>query len=383
MSGLVSEGKSGSFFYYSHDGKYMFKTISTSESNALLSMLSEYTKYVKENPTTLLTRYFGLYRIRFRKVKTHFVVMGNVFHTSLPMDVRFDIKGSMYGRTSLNENLGHFTDSGIIYKDLDWLASGRRLRLGKQITNSLWEQCERDAHFLRDNGVLDYSMLIGIHDSTQSLALTREQFAQENQEVLKDKYEQLTKSGEGGAPPLFASLDYHTFESLAFEHHTQLDEHHARHLVRRFEPKIQPGSGFGPLATMEVNDYCHVTWGESVVFIGIIDTLITFEGIKQAEHLVKAVLHHNKQVSVVPPPEYCSRFLKFVRERVLDGFPASSEPSSELSSSFKSLNGSSNSLPTSPGTQHTQIKRHGRKISWSATSNHMVGIVGSKDNVHK
>eukprot|EP01134_Creolimax_fragrantissima_P000889 CFRG0889T1 len=375
MSGLVSEGKSGSFFYYSHDGQYMFKTISTSESNSLLNMLAGYLSFIKNNPTTLLTRYFGLYRIRFRKVKTQFVVMGNVFHTSLPMHVRFDLKGSMYGRTSLNENVTHFSDNEIIYKDLDWLASGRRLRLGKKVTKSLWEQLQRDADFLRDNGVLDYSLLIGIHNCADSLAETRDKFIKNNRDLLQKRYEKLKETSEDGF--LFASLDFDAFCMLAFEHHTQDDETHARHISRHWQPKTQPGSGFGPLPCVDVNQHCHTTWGETVVFIGIIDTLITFEGFKQAEHLVKSVIHHHKQVSVVPPNEYCNRFLKFVRQHVLDGLPVLTAPhrvqnSRDALSSGSSAGSYSTSHPPTPSCPSPVIgeRKHTRKKSWSATSSH-------------
>jgi len=48
----VSEGRSGSFFYYSHDGKFMVKTVSRPESEAMRAMLPDYYSYVLENPDT-------------------------------------------------------------------------------------------------------------------------------------------------------------------------------------------------------------------------------------------------------------------------------------------------------------------------------------------
>lgn len=42
MAERVSEGRSGSLFYYSHDGKYMCKTICIEEFNCMKSMLGDY-----------------------------------------------------------------------------------------------------------------------------------------------------------------------------------------------------------------------------------------------------------------------------------------------------------------------------------------------------
>jgi hypothetical protein len=60
----VSEGRSGSYFYYSHDGKFMVKTVSKDESDCMRAMLPDYYSYVLENPDTLLMRILGPLRPR-------------------------------------------------------------------------------------------------------------------------------------------------------------------------------------------------------------------------------------------------------------------------------------------------------------------------------
>ena len=39
LSEMVSEGKSGSLFFWSHDGRFLVKTISEDERGSLISML--------------------------------------------------------------------------------------------------------------------------------------------------------------------------------------------------------------------------------------------------------------------------------------------------------------------------------------------------------
>lgn len=62
---LTSAGKSGSFFYYSADGKYILKTISKKEFSVLLGMLPMYYEHLKKYPGSLLCRVFGLHKICF------------------------------------------------------------------------------------------------------------------------------------------------------------------------------------------------------------------------------------------------------------------------------------------------------------------------------
>ena len=88
LSGLTSQGKSGSFFYYTADGKYMLKTIQYREYKHLRSILEDYYYYVKNNPETLITKFYGLHKLIEKDQqgevigKSYFVIMANVFNTS-------------------------------------------------------------------------------------------------------------------------------------------------------------------------------------------------------------------------------------------------------------------------------------------------------------
>ena len=105
LAEMVSEGKSGSLFFWSHDGRFLVKTISQDERNSLVQMLRQYKSYVASHPNTLLTKYLGLYDLEVPEADGsggstiyHLVVMANVFNTSLPIAERFDLKGSTFGR---------------------------------------------------------------------------------------------------------------------------------------------------------------------------------------------------------------------------------------------------------------------------------------------
>lgn len=77
----------------------MLKTISAAEFHNLRDHLKEYYDHLAMYPHTLITRFFGLHKIKYSKttggkVRIYFVIMANVFKTSRDINVRFDLKGS-------------------------------------------------------------------------------------------------------------------------------------------------------------------------------------------------------------------------------------------------------------------------------------------------
>ena len=61
---LPSPGKSGSVFFLSDDDRFMVKTVSHEEMGLLLRLLPGYTAHCGANPATLLTRFYGVHRIK-------------------------------------------------------------------------------------------------------------------------------------------------------------------------------------------------------------------------------------------------------------------------------------------------------------------------------
>ena len=104
LTELVSCGKSGSFFYYSADGRFTLKTIHRAEFHFLMGILKNYYEYIIANPQTLIVKFFGLHKIRFKFIKKlkwkkiYIIIMSNFFHTSKEIHERYDIKGSTYKR---------------------------------------------------------------------------------------------------------------------------------------------------------------------------------------------------------------------------------------------------------------------------------------------
>ena len=59
-----SSGKSGSFFFFSYDHRFILKTVLVQERELLKNMLSSYVSHMRKTDNeSLLARYYGLFTI--------------------------------------------------------------------------------------------------------------------------------------------------------------------------------------------------------------------------------------------------------------------------------------------------------------------------------
>ena len=243
-----SSGKSGSFFFHTSDGKYMIKTIKQSEFDTLLSTLHKYHTHILENPKTLITRYYGLHKIKcYNKQKLiydiNIVVMNNIFRIrdAEMIDSKYDLKGSYYKRLTKEPQV----ERGDAKKDLNFINENQRLFLPEITRELLLDQVFKDANFLAKQGIIDYSLLVGIMPKSQ-------------------------------------------FESYMEN----------RNLISNTETHHKEG---------ELVSYD----GNNTYFIGIIDTLTPFNIKKKGEYLIKRPFQ-GKGISCVPPKQYKNRFIDFM-----------------------------------------------------------------------
>eukprot|EP00833_Pecoramyces_ruminatium_P016144 jgi/Orpsp1_1/1190176/evm.model.d7180000077211.1 len=163
LTEMDSPGKSGSFFYYSQDYRFIIKTVHHTEHKYLLKILRNYYLYLKKNPNTLICKIFGLHRVKIQHgKKIHFIVMENIFPPDKDIHEKYDLKGSLVGRfTDENE---HNSNKLVVLKDLNWIKKERKIYLGKEKETILINQLEKDVKFLAENNVMDYSLLVGCHN---------------------------------------------------------------------------------------------------------------------------------------------------------------------------------------------------------------------------
>lgn len=163
LSELGSPGKSGSFFYFSRDYKYIIKTIHHAEHKLLRKILRDYYDHVVANPNTLLSQIYGLHRVKIpygRKI--HFMVMNNLFPPHRDIHQTFDLKGSTVGRDFKESELAGNPRATL--KDLNWLRRDYHLQFDRSAKQIFIEQLKTDVSLLQRLHLMDYSLLVGIHD---------------------------------------------------------------------------------------------------------------------------------------------------------------------------------------------------------------------------
>lgn len=172
-------GRSGSFFFFSHDKRFIIKTMSTQELNLFLTYLPLYTGHFTTNESSLLARIFGVFTINSSHYnQVHVMLMENTAQLLRPdrLTYIFDLKGSLVDRKTKG-----VTKVSTTLKDVNFLlcCADRAKRGGKFVNlleaqrKRLYRIIEKDVMFLKTLGFMDYSLLIVIEskDERQTLSV--------------------------------------------------------------------------------------------------------------------------------------------------------------------------------------------------------------------
>ncbi|KAI8913415.1 hypothetical protein EDD86DRAFT_268912, partial [Gorgonomyces haynaldii] len=304
LSELGSPGKSGSFFYYSQDYRFIIKTIHRAEHDFLLTILKDYHEHVKSNPNTLLSRIFGLHRVKQPgKSKIHFVVMGNVFPSNKDIHEVYDLKGSLIGRSIPEEEASK--NPRAVMKDLNWLDRSKKLHFGPEKRPLFITQMERDVKFLMDHEIMDYSLLIGIHDTVKG---NNDHIRDQTLSVYEPSPETLSRRATSFSNR--SSLKYmkKTTELVQLGPSTsKLPEIVPQE--RRFCVFYKDQGGFAGADESNVAS-------NDLYYIGIIDILTKYNTNKRLETFFRSIGSDKNKISAVNPKLYGTRFMQFMKHAI-------------------------------------------------------------------
>jgi hypothetical protein len=115
-----SEGRSGSFFYFTENKRYIIKSITKAELSILKKLIPIYYQHSKDNPSPVLSRIVGVHSVRrIEDKKEYLMVMTNAFPPRANLEERYDIKGSWIkrsvGRRKRQQQNVLKMDCGIIF----------------------------------------------------------------------------------------------------------------------------------------------------------------------------------------------------------------------------------------------------------------------------
>ncbi|KAL1313793.1 hypothetical protein HN51_040452 [Arachis hypogaea] len=320
---LSSPGKSGSVFFLSQDDRFMIKTLRRSEVKVLLRMLPDYHHHVKSYENTLITKFFGLHRIKPSSgQKFRFVVMGNMFCTELRIHRRFDLKGSSLGRSSDKIEI----DENTTLKDLDL---NYCFYLEPSWRESLLKQIEIDSRFLEAQHIMDYSLLLGVHYrapeqlrpltsyshrmSVDGLAMLAEEDPLEDEVYNYPQGLVLVPRGSDDDSVVVGSH----IRGSRLRASSANDEEVDLLLPGTARLQIQLGVNMPSRAEQipgkQDKQMFHEVY-DVVVYLGIIDILQDYNMTKKIEHAYKSLQFDSLSISAVDPTFYSRRFLEFIQK---------------------------------------------------------------------
>lgn len=296
-------GKSGAFFFLTEDQSLIAKTCTVEDWQTLLQILPDYVAHLevaKEKADarkrqceeagllceqtlngfidTLLPRFMGLYAFNApnpsgasSKRRMRVVVMANVFAGARPIQCKYDLKGSTHGRKASKKER---KKKSPVLKDLDWLDDefDKDHFLSGTSRALLVDALREDANFLATKGLIDYSLLVGIHSRS-------------GQSSPGGK----SRSSKSGDTSRSSKLSLGTGSLSMAPRNSKIPEK-------------------GKVVTVEESDRC--------LYIGIVDILTSYQCRKRAETFCLGDLRCGRDISCQPPRKYADRFFCFMDENV-------------------------------------------------------------------
>ena len=200
---FASNSKSGQMFFFSWDSKYLIKTITEKEAFVLLRMLPKYVQHITK--PSLLMRICGLYRVSVSADQSprFFLIALSVFDAGPEKGLhhQFDLKGSTRGRVAGEQE--------EVKKDLNWIKDGFQVNLPTGLKRKITSALENDANFLKEQNVLDYSVLVGIHDRNSKEPGMQSKGVRLLQGILKQKKSPETANRDQSESPVTESRKRH------------------------------------------------------------------------------------------------------------------------------------------------------------------------------
>ncbi|XP_044498325.1 phosphatidylinositol 4-phosphate 5-kinase 9-like [Mangifera indica] len=312
---LSSPGKSGSVFFLSQDDRFMIKTLRKSEVKVLLRMLPTYHHHVRSYENTLITKFFGLHRIKPSSgQKFRFVVMGNMFCTELRIHRRFDLKGSSLGRSTDNIEI----DENTTLKDLDLNYS---FYLEPSWREALLKQIETDSKFLEAQHIMDYSLLLGVHCRAPQHLRSLMNMQADGLGIVAEEEDEISNYPDGlvlvprGTDDSSIVVGPHIRGSRLRASSAGYEEVDLL-LPGTARLQIQLGVNMPSRAELipgKQEDLFHQSY-DVVLYLGIIDILQDYNMSKKIEHAYKSLQFDSVSISAVDPMFYSQRFLEFIKK---------------------------------------------------------------------
>lgn len=306
-----SQSSSSSRLFISYDKQFVIKVIDSDAVAEIHSILPKYHGYVVEQRgKTLLPQYLGLYRVSVDVSHTYMLVMRNIFGGKYSIHKKYDLKGSTVQRQASEKEKSKELPT---LKDNDFLEENYKLMLPADAKAQLLSLLKSDTEFLTKMHLMDYSLLVGIHDIEMERQLEKERQAATGSPQQQQLQQQMSTQEDKS---FVAELHQQTGSDLESG-------------GEQISPPESPVPSTGAFTTnsggLNLDDefFAIPSSEEShrklIYFIGLVD-ILTYYGVKKrTESAAKTVKYGAgaEHISTVKPEQYAKRLLEFVNRNVL------------------------------------------------------------------
>eukprot|EP00795_Rhopilema_esculentum_P014006 gene14006-4975_t len=120
---------------------------------------------VESHGETLLPQYLGMYRVTVDGKEHYFITFRTVFSLTKTIHKKYDLKGSRVSREASGAEKSKDLPT---FKDVDFTRDNVKLYVGNEKKADLLQKIRNDVEFLAAQNLMDYSLLVGIHEEDRN-----------------------------------------------------------------------------------------------------------------------------------------------------------------------------------------------------------------------
>ncbi|XWS76936.1 hypothetical protein CRYUN_Cryun01aG0220400 [Craigia yunnanensis] len=346
---VTSTLRPGNTFLLSKDSRFAIKTLRKSEVKVLIEMLPGYYSHLKKFRNTVLNKLYGVHELKpAGGVKLYLTIFGslgsvlqaNIFKSDLLMHRCYDLKGSLQGRKV--EKMRYREKTLHKESDLDFL-----FYLEPLVRRRLLKQIKHDCAFLEAAGIMDYSLMLGLHvkGSSQGLLDPGSTFSpdsprrgsvdsrcsRKDMRISNELLHQSDLSSQRSSiSSIRDSIDSRSSSIMNIVSSDSFKENEATELssgdqwlqnncnTSNFGKEMSArgvrissdGSGSVLSRQNSRSRECH----DVLLYFGIVDFFQNYSVIKRIEHAYKSLQFDRKMIAAVNPKAYSSRFQDFISD---------------------------------------------------------------------
>ncbi|KAG4115566.1 hypothetical protein ERO13_D12G113200v2 [Gossypium hirsutum] len=321
---VTSTVRPGNMFLFSNDSRFAIKTLRKSELKVLLEMLPGYYSHIKRFRSTILNKLYGAHVVKpAGGTKVYFVVVANIFKSDLLMHRCYDLKGSLQGRKV--EKMRYREKTLHKESDLDFL-----FYLEPLVRQRLLKQIKYDCAFLETAGIMNYSLMLGLHvKGSRQVDCVNSKCSNNGMRIFNVALHQSDVASQRSSDSSYkdSTSKYSTTNIMDIISNTSFFENEAsevsfgdqwlqnnsckfgEELVARGVRISKNGTG-----TLSCQNFTVIECYDVLLCFGIVDFFQNYNVIKRIEHAYKSLQFDRKMIAAVNPKIYSSRFQEFISD---------------------------------------------------------------------